>query len=427
LLVEGYENKSIRYIDIGSVGTGRLVKEPSKYRLGDAPSRARQKVKTDDIIISTVRTYLRAIFQITSSTEDCIVSTGFAVLRAKPEINARWLLYALGSSDFLDQVTRNSTGMSYPAISSSKLMSLPIAVPPIEDQAAIASFLDNAELRIARAIKAKLQLANVLRERRRVIVEEHILRGISDPNAGPLIDSGIPWLGQIPSTWTLTPFRGIFQSKRETVGSRSHEFTLLSLTLNGVIIRDLSQMKGKFPASFDTYQIVKPGQLIMCLFDVDETPRTVGISQHQGMITGAYDVFQAKDELLAKFAELQLLTIDSGKKFKPLYRGLRKVVPTNALSGARLAVPPADQIPGIIAAVNSATAETDRALQALEQEIALLREYRTRLVSDVVTGKRDVRAEARGLQEVSAGELESVLGMEANSVNDDLEGVDDDN
>lgn len=103
-------------------------------------------------------------------------------------------------------------------------------------------------------------------------------------------DSGVQWLGEIPSHWEEKRLKDVLAIKDKRVKQRK-DLTLLSLTKGGVIIRDLSEGKGKFPKDFDTYKIVEPNDLIMCLFDVEETPRTVGVARHHGMITGAYDVF----------------------------------------------------------------------------------------------------------------------------------------
>ena len=81
------------------------------------------------------------------------------------------------------------------------------------------------------------------------------------------------------------------------VGGECRKYPLLSLTKGGVILRDVESGKGKFPKDFESYKIVKPGNIIFCLFDVDETPRTVGLSKYEGMITGAYDIFQIKNIL----------------------------------------------------------------------------------------------------------------------------------
>src|SRR5690625_2817419 len=101
-------------------------------------------------------------------------------------------------------------------------------------------------------------------------------------------DSGVEWLGELPSSWQSMPLRTVLQLRREIVGSDSQNTKLLSLTLQGVIERDLDSPVGKMPASFDRYQRIDSGELVFCLFDIDETPRTVGIAPEAGMITSAY-------------------------------------------------------------------------------------------------------------------------------------------
>ncbi len=106
-------------------------------------------------------------------------------------------------------------------------------------------------------------------------------------------DSGLPWLGQVPEHWNLIPNRGLIKRRKILVGERHRNYQLLSLTKQGVIVRDVASGKGKFSADMGTSQEVRDGDLIFCLFDVPETPRTVGLSCHDGMITGAYTVLNA--------------------------------------------------------------------------------------------------------------------------------------
>jgi type I restriction enzyme S subunit len=98
-------------------------------------------------------------------------------------------------------------------------------------------------------------------------------------------NSGVEWLGEIPEHWEALSNKYIFKLNKNLVGKKSSDYDLLSLTLNGVIKRDMENPQGKFPAEFDTYQEVKKGDFIFCLFDVEETPRTVGLSDFDGMIT----------------------------------------------------------------------------------------------------------------------------------------------
>src|SRR5580765_1904402 len=100
--------------------------------------------------------------------------------------------------------------------------------------------------------------------------------------------SGLPWLDLVPGHWDLVPNRALVSRRKVLVGKRHSDYRLLSLTKAGVIVRDLRGQKGKFSADMGTSQEVRKGDLVFCLFDVPETPRTVGLSQHDGMITGAY-------------------------------------------------------------------------------------------------------------------------------------------
>jgi len=124
------------YLDISSVGFGYVKQEPVHYRFDEAPSRARRIVKYGDTIISTVRTYLRSMCFIDHDIEHCIVSTGFSVLSPiKETVLPEILSYALSSDYFVNEVIKNSIGVSYPAINDKKLLSLKVALPSsIEEQ-----------------------------------------------------------------------------------------------------------------------------------------------------------------------------------------------------------------------------------------------------------------------------------------------------
>jgi type I restriction enzyme S subunit len=235
----------------------------------------------------------------------------------------------------------------------------------------------------------------LLNEQKQAIIHRAVTRGL-DPSV-PLKPSGIPWLGDIPAHWQLSPNRASLRVRKVLVGERHNEYTLLSLTKRGVIVRDLSEMRGKFSSDMGTSQEVRPGDLVLCLFDVPETPRTVGLSRHAGMITSAYTVMQCTGGNIAEFLELFYIAMDDRKLLSPLYSGLRNTIPKERFLGAKTPIPPAGERARILAAVKERTASLTTATSRLEREIELLREYRTRLVADVVTGKLDVREAAARL------------------------------
>jgi len=199
-------------------------------------------------------------------------------------------------------------------------------------------------------------------------------------------DSGVKWLGEIPSHWEMLALKHILKHKKEVVGKRSSQYDLLSLTLKGVIIRDMDNPEGKFPASFDTYQIVEPNDFIFCNFDNEETPRAVGLSQYKGMITGAYDVLYRNNPLLSdKYLIYYFLYIDDSKRFKPLYKGLRKTVPFDSFMSYKIPVPSRGEQDAVVEYLDAATSKIDEAIAQQQKMIDLLNERKQIIINNAVT------------------------------------------
>lgn len=197
-------------------------------------------------------------------------------------------------------------------------------------------------------------------------------------------DSGVEWLGEVPSHWNLIPNKYIFKLRKNIVGKRSSEYDLLSLSLKGVIKRDMENPEGKFPAEFDTYQEVKEGDFIFCLFDVEETPRTVGLSSYHGMITGAYTIFETNN-VDKKFIYYFYLNLDSDKRLKPLYKGLRNTISKETFFSFNTFIPPLSEQQKIAQFLDDKTAKIDQAVDLAEKQIALLKEHKQILIQNAVT------------------------------------------
>ena len=157
-------DREFRYIDIGSVGRGKLVTRPERMRFADAPSRARRLVREGDTIVSTVRTYLRAVWPISGDTDDLVVSTGFAVL-TPTDVDPRYFSWWVLSDTFIEEVVARSVGVSYPAINASELSDLRVPVPSLAEQRAIADYLDTETNRIDTLITKKRRMIELLEER----------------------------------------------------------------------------------------------------------------------------------------------------------------------------------------------------------------------------------------------------------------------
>ena len=198
--------------------------------------------------------------------------------------------------------------------------------------------------------------------------------------------TGVKWLGEIPSHWEMLALKHILKLKKDIVGRRSSQYDLLSLTLKGVVKRDMENPEGKFPASFDTYQAVEPNDFIFCNFDNEETPRAVGLSLYKGMITGAYDVLSRKNPKLTDgFLIYYFLYIDDAKRFKPLYKGLRKTVPFDSFMSYKIPVPSLKEQAAIVSYLDTATAKIDAAIAQQQKMIDLLNERKQIIINRAVT------------------------------------------
>ncbi len=198
-------------------------------------------------------------------------------------------------------------------------------------------------------------------------------------------ESGLEWVGNIPDHWNLLPNRIIMRYRKKLVGERHNDYTLLSLTKRGVIVRDLSEGKGKFSADMGTSQEVCEGDLVFCLFDVPETPRTVGQSAFNGMITGAYTVFQCDDPLLAQYIELFYKAMDDQKLLRPLYSGLRNTIPKDRFLGTKTPVPSLPEQKAIVRYLDYMDLRIRKYIATKEKLIKLLEEQKRAVVHQAVT------------------------------------------
>lgn len=160
------EDYELEYLDIGNVTSSGTITGTKQLKFKAAPSRARRRVRHGDIIVSTVRTYLRAIARIDNPKPNLIVSTGFAVVRPSHKANADFLGYSLQSHTCIDEVVARSTGVSYPAITASELMKIPVPLAPPSEQRRIADFLDRETEKIDRLIDEKEKILGLMEEKR---------------------------------------------------------------------------------------------------------------------------------------------------------------------------------------------------------------------------------------------------------------------
>jgi len=163
---------TFKYIDIGSVDFDKGIINYEEMTFENSPSRARRKVKKGDTIISTVRTYLKAIVRM-EEDKDIIVSTGFTVLSPKNN-DPSFVEYYCKSNVFCSEIEKLSYGIAYPAINESVLVSIKMLLPPVQEQKAIAAFLDNKCKEITGIIEAKQQSIDTMKAYKKSLIYEYV-------------------------------------------------------------------------------------------------------------------------------------------------------------------------------------------------------------------------------------------------------------
>lgn len=152
-------------------------------------------------------------------------------------------------------------------------------------------------------------------------------------------ESGIEWVGLIPDTWSVIPNKYVMHKEKNLCEKWSGE-DVMSLTMNGVIVRDLQNPTGKMPATFDGYQYVENGDLLMCLFDIDVTPRCVGRVTHAGVISPAYSNFKVHDNASRDYFYYYYLMVDNTKELLHLAKNLRHSFTEEQLGQLKVPMPP---------------------------------------------------------------------------------------
>lgn len=379
----------IRYIDIGNVDSLGRIHDIAAYRFEASPSRARRRVRNGDVIISTVRTYLEAIAPISDPPENLIVSTGFAVIRpALDRLDPGFCKYALRERAFMHEVVARSTGISYPAINSSELADIELAVPPLDVQRQVAAFLDTAIDRLDLLIAEKQRLLDFLAEKRRAAIADFVAHGLNADVTRR--DSDIPWLGEIPAHWQIERAKWLF-TERDDRSDSGDEVLLTVSHLTGVTSRAEKDVNMFMAESLEGYKRCQAGDLV--INTLWAWMGAMGVARLPGIVSPAYNVYQPVAQLDPEYVDLLVRTPRFVEEITRYSKGVwssRLRLYPEGLYEAWLPVPPLDEQQAIVKHVRIETRKLDALAGATERTIALLQERRSALISAAVTGQLEV-------------------------------------
>ena len=216
---------------------------------------------------------------------------------------------------------------------------------------------------------------------------------ITDLKLYPVMkDSGIPWLVEVPEHWKQLPGRACYR-KRQVPNTGLIETTVLSLSYGRIVVKPVDKLHGLVPASFETYQIVEPGDIIIRPTDLqnDWNSLRFGLSHNRGIITSAYLCFHTTDLLTREYGHLLLHTYDLSKVFYGLGSGLRQNLDWTDFKYLPCLVPPLPEQADIVRYLDHADRRIRRYISAKQKLITLLEEQKQAIIHQAVTGQIDVR------------------------------------
>lgn len=388
---------TFRYVEISDVShtDGITFGEPIAF--AGAASRARRVVREGDVLVSTVRTYLRAIAGVRSIPSDTIASTGFAVLRPK-DCDARFLAYGLLAEHAISEIIARSVGVSYPAINATDLVNVKLPLPDLGEQQAIVDFLDRETAEIDAFITDQEKLISLLAERRTATITRAVTKGLTPGTR--MKDSGVPWLGEVPAHWALSKLGHHYEvvlgkmldgAKEAPIGARVLPYIRAgNIQDSGLDLSDVNEM------AYTPYEAERLDLIAKDLLVVEGG--SVGTVHYLDSAMGGWSFQKTVNRVRSlgsadtKYLGNLIRTFRDSGVFEVICNGSTIMhLTAEKLRALTIPVPTVDEQRSIAVFIDRETEEIDAAIEEARIAIALSKERRAAVISAAVTGKIDVR------------------------------------
>ena len=315
------------------------------------------------------------------------------VLTPRSEWNSRYVHYLLRSQPFSEEYYRNGRGIVADLWTTrySEMKSILLPIPPSPEQDQIVRFLDWKVSSINKLIGVNQKQIECLNEKLLTVVNDLLTHGVKQNRA--YMKTNMDWASEIPLEWEISRVRNHFEILKRIAGSEG--FDVFSVTQQGLKVRNINLYEGQLAANYSGYQFVYPGEFAMNHMDL--LTGGVGIADHLGVTSPDYRVFRLFDEERC-YAAYYLKIFQLCYRRHAFYRfgrGAANVgrwrLPASAFKNFEIPLPPYDEQIEIVRAIEIEEHKIKTVIDCLQQEIDVLKEFKKRLIADVVTGKIDVR------------------------------------
>jgi len=315
------------------------------------------------------------------------ISSAYVMLIPHKTIRVpRYYKWFFKSSNYVDALSSTSNLVrDGQAMRWANFIQLPITLPPEEEQNRIADYLD-AKCAEIDALTADIQTQiDTLEQYKRSVITEAVTKGVE------MKDSGIAWVGMIPAHWPLHPVYTYF-GERKNKNRFGVEDNLLSLSYGRVIRKDINTSDGLLPESFNTYNIVEAGDIIIRPTDLQNDKRSLrtGLVKEHGIITSAYIDLCPIKEVDSRYFHFLLHAYDVMKVFYNMGNGVRQGLNYSEFSRLMVFEPSYDEQVAIADHLDAKCAEIDDTIAQKQEQLSTLEAYKKSLIYEYVTGKKEV-------------------------------------
>lgn len=320
--------------------------------------------------------------------EHGIITSAYTTIKANRELVPEFFQYLLHSYDAMKVLYNMGSGVRQ-GLNFSELSKMPLISPDMLEQKKIADFLD-AKCSEIDAISADIQKEiKTLEQYKRSVITEAVTKGLN-PDA-EMKDSGIEWVGNVPAHWDVRPLYYYF-AERKKKNYLGQEQNLLSLSYGKVIRKDINTSEGLLPDSFNGYNIIEPGDIVLRLTDLQNDKRSLrtGLVKEHGIITSAYVTLKAAKEVVPEYFHYLLHAYDVMKVLYNMGNGVRQGLNYSELSKMHIVAPPLDEQKNIAARLDCVCKGIESIIASKKQQLAVIDSYKKSLIYEYVTGKKEV-------------------------------------
>ena len=312
-------------------------------------------------------------------------------IRLKDKYNvefAKYVFYSLynrGITNFYFNQTTGLQNLNMPRY----FREVKLPVPLLQEQCNIADYLDS-KCNVINTLYADIEKQiDLLEQYKKSVITEAVTKGL-EPNV-EMKDSGIEWIGEIPKTWNVAPIYSFFGERRNR-NYDLQEQNLLSLSYGKIVRKDINTVGGLLPASFNTYNVVEAGDIIIRPTDLQNDKRSLrtGLVTEHGIITSAYIDLKPEKDVNSRYFHYLLHTYDVLKVFYNMGNGVRQGLNYSEFAKLKVFAPSVGEQQQIADYLDAKCDEIDSAIAEKKKQLETLEAYKKSLIYEYVTGKKEV-------------------------------------